>query len=107
MEGLLQPTHLILILLIVLFVVVPIIITLRVARYRRARCTWPETKAKQHFWVGIGCIIVSVLSPPFLDAPTRLPLEVPCWFLLMVAVYQVSKAVYRKQDIKAARATAI
>jgi hypothetical protein len=62
MEGLLQPSHLLFILLIVLFIVVPIAITLRIARYLRARCAWPETQLRGWKRIGIIASVVWILG---------------------------------------------
>ena len=87
MEGLLQPTHLFLILLIALFVAAPVIIPIRIARFRRERCTWPLAKAKRRLWIGIVLIVVGLIGAPLTNAPFTSPLGILCWLVYMVGIY--------------------
>jgi hypothetical protein len=104
-EGLLQPVHLFFILLILLLVAAPIIVPIRVARYRRAHCTWPKEKATHRLWIGIVVTVAGVLGPAITKAAGTSPVGIACWFLFVAGIYQVSKAVYRRRDIKEAQNT--
>jgi hypothetical protein len=95
MEGLLQPTHL----MFIIIIAAPIVIAIRVARYRHARCNWSKAKTKKRLWVGIVSIIVSVVVP---SIPGQINLVIPAWFLFVAGLYQTSKAVYRRRDMRSA-----
>lgn len=105
MEGLLQPTHLFFILLIALVIGVtwgPVLILVKVARHRRARCAWSAARAKRRLWLGVTLIGSALLIPLLIHAAPTSPIAISAWILVWVGAYQIAKAVYRKRDIKRA-----
>ena len=111
MEGLFQPMHLIFILIVVLLLYAPIAIAITVARYRRSHCAWPLAKARRRLRVGIRILVywllIPVLGLVLNSASAFVLVMIVCWFVPVVGVYQISKAVYRQRDIKSAILTAL
>jgi hypothetical protein len=107
MEG---PSSVHLLLMLAIGLGVPALICWRVARSKRAQCTWTLTQTKLRIRIGFALVLSSVLIfifAPFLlrrfdldPFPSQLGLI--CWILFLVGVYQISKAIYRKSDIKSA-----
>lgn len=108
MEESSSSVHVLLVLAISLGV--PALICWRVARSKRAQCTWTLTQTKVRIRIGFALVLSSVLI--FIFAPFLLrrfdldpfpsQLGFICWILFLVGVYQISKAIYRKSDIKSA-----
>ena len=111
MEGLFQPIHLVFLMLLTWVLLVPIAIAIWVARYRRSHCTWQLAKAKRRLRVGIRILVywllIPVLGLVLNSASAFVLVMIVCWFVPVVGVYQISKAVYRQRDIKSAILTAL
>src|SRR2546428_10579403 len=76
MEGLLQPTHLFFVVLIVLIMHGVQVLIVRVARARRARCMWKRAKAKRRLWLGVTLIGVGLLIHALSAAQRSSPISI-------------------------------
>lgn len=106
MEGLFQPAHVLLVLLALVIAFGPAIIAVKVARARRARCSWSLAKARRRLWLGIVLIVLSLLPPPIVaqgDLWHALFLTIvmlPVYGLFWAAAaFQIAKASLRKRAI--------
>ena len=107
MEGLLQPTHLFFVVLIVLIMFgVPVLIV-RVARARRARCMWTRAKAKRRLWLGVTLIVVGLLIPALTAAQGTSPISIFCLMLFWAGVFHIARAAYRRRDIETTNTGAV
>lgn len=77
---------------------VPIIITIKVARTRRANCSWSLEKTRSQVWISIPIIILSEVVYFTTARPFSLVLLL-AFALELFAVYRLSTAIFRKKDL--------
>jgi hypothetical protein len=74
---------------------VPVLLTIYVARGRRAHCAWTFKKANRQVWISILIIVVVIFIPAVPLSPLALILLV----MEVFAVYRLTLALCRKKDL--------
>jgi Flp pilus assembly protein TadB len=74
---------------------VPVLLTILVARGRRGHCDWSLQKANRQLWISVLVIVVVVFIPAVPLSPLALILLV----IQVFAVYRLTLALCRKRDL--------
>jgi hypothetical protein len=83
-----------------------VLVAINVARTRRDKTTWALQQLRWRLWLSIVGIVVGLVLPTLGPAQPGSPLAIFSIALTLYSVFVLSKALYRKSDLKRPTAAA-
>jgi hypothetical protein len=77
-----------------------ILVVINVARTRRKKTTWALQQLRWRLWLSIVGIVIGLVLPTLGPAQPGSPLALLSIVLTLYSVFVLSKALYRKTDLK-------
>ena len=77
-----------------------ILIVINAARTRRGKCNWELEQTQKRMRLGIVGIIMALVLPLFINAPPTSLLAIFIVALMLYSVFILSRALYRKADLR-------
>lgn len=84
-----------------------ILVVINVARTRRNKATWALPQLRKRLWLSIVGIIVGLVLPMLGPAQPGSPVAILSVALTLYSIFVLSKALYRKTDLKKSTAGAV
>ena len=77
-----------------------VLVVINAARKQRAKCDWQRDKTRKRMWLAVVGVILGFVLPILGPAQNGSPIAILSIALMLYSVFILSKACYRKADLR-------